>query len=109
MRRISFQIPESNRQLTTHPVRLMKTEKNATRILSVMIGTVFMAAFVGFLNGCASPGYEKGASASASLAESSQAIQTTSTRLDASLAALNDLITNPRPDLRPQYESFSAS
>src|SRR5262245_38495501 len=87
----------------------MNTQTTSIRILSRIVVTALAGTSFGFVSGCASRGYDKGASAAASLAASSQAIQTTSTRLDATLAALNDLINNPRSDLRPQYGNFSKS
>lgn len=63
----------------------------------------------GFITGCASANYKKGANTSAALTKSSDMITKGNTFIDESLANLNDLVSNPNPDLRKQFKAFNAS
>jgi hypothetical protein len=64
-------------------------------------------AAVGFISGCASDNYKQGADTAATLTQSSQMITKGNTLIDESLADLNDLVSNPYPDLREQFKRFN--
>jgi ABC-type transporter Mla subunit MlaD len=67
-----------------------------------------LAALPLILAGCASPDYDQGSKTASGLKESAAKIEATQAKLDQTLAALNDLVNNPKPDLRPQYKKFSS-
>jgi hypothetical protein len=56
--------------------------------------------------GCASPGYEKGNAAARALAQASAEVQVESRAIDAAVAALKNLVTEPAADLKPQFQAF---
>jgi chromosome segregation ATPase len=62
------------------------------------------------ITGCNSPG-GKGPALSSEAASSAQTVRDEllkgDSQLDATIAAFNDLTTNPRPDLQPQYRKFA--
>jgi len=66
-----------------------------------------LAAFVGFITGCASDNYNRSANTAATLTASSSMITKGNTLIDESLADLNDLVSNPYPDLRKQFDRFN--
>ena len=57
--------------------------------------------------GCKTTGTERAARASESLAALQAEIQKTSDQLGVSVTALDDLVKNPNPDLKPQFDTFS--
>jgi len=59
------------------------------------------------MTGCASDNYKKSADTAATLTQSSGMITKGNTLIDESLADLNDLVSNPYPDLRKQFEKFN--
>lgn len=59
------------------------------------------------ITGCASDNYKNSANTAATLNHSSDMIAKGSTLIDATLADLNDLIANPNPDLRKQFDRFN--
>ena len=63
----------------------------------------------GFIVGCATKGYKKAADTASALTKSSELIAKGNTVIDASLANLNDLVSNPQPDLRKQFKAFNSS
>ena len=73
-----------------------------------LLRSVFaLAAFVGFITGCASDNYNRSANTAATLTASSSMITKGNTLIDESLADLNDLVSNPYPDLRKQFDRFN--
>lgn len=64
-------------------------------------------AIAGLVAGCASDNYNKSAKTATALAESSATIEKSKALIDQSLADLNDLVSNPNPDLRKQYQRFN--
>jgi len=66
-----------------------------------------LAVVVGFITGCASDNYKQSANTAATLAQSSGMITKGNTLIDESLADLNDLVSNPYSDLRPQFKRFN--
>ena len=67
------------------------------------------AVILGLIAGCSSSGYEKAADTAASLSKSSEGITKSGALVDKTLAALNDLVNNPKPDLRKQFSAFNDS
>jgi hypothetical protein len=80
----------------------MKIKKLILNLFTLIIAT-------GFITGCASDNYKKGARTAAALTKSSDTITKGNTLIDKSLAKLNDLVSNPNPDLRKQFKAFNAS
>jgi hypothetical protein len=80
----------------------MKTKK-------LILNLFILAATIGLAAGCASTGNDKSASTVKSLAKSSRLIDKGTVLIDQTLANLNDLVTNPNPDLRKQSAAFSSS
>jgi hypothetical protein len=61
------------------------------------------------LAGCASAGYRRSEQTAFSLQSSANRIERAGLQVQLAVATLNDLINNPQPDLRPQFEKFSAA
>jgi hypothetical protein len=61
------------------------------------------------LSGCVSANYEKGEAAASGLKDAAVKVETGEKKVDETLGAMNDLVQNPRADLRPQYKRFSSS
>jgi hypothetical protein len=80
----------------------MKTKK-------LILNLFTLATVVGIATGCASTGNDKAASTAKSLAKSSKMIEKSNVLIDQTLAVLNDLISNPNPDLRKQFKAFNSS
>jgi uncharacterized phage infection (PIP) family protein YhgE len=66
-----------------------------------------VTAAVGFITGCASDNYKNSANTAASLNQAAGMITKGITLIDQSLADLNDLVSNPNPDLRIQFKRFN--
>jgi len=77
--------------------------KNNTLFLTVLSAAVLAT---GFITGCASDNYHKGAGTATALRHSSDLITQGGAQIDVSLAALNDLVSHPQPDLRKQFDVF---
>jgi hypothetical protein len=71
-----------------------------------LICTFVSFTAAGFICGCASDNYKRSANTAAALNESSGMITKDNLLIDESLADLNDLVSNPYPDLRKQYKRF---
>jgi hypothetical protein len=80
----------------------MKIKKLATNVFAV-------ALTAGLVTGCASANYNKSADTATTLDKSSAMIAKSRSQINDSLAALNDLVSNPQPDLRKQYDTFDAT
>ena len=80
----------------------MKTKK-------IILNLFTITAAVVLVTGCASTGYDKAASTSKSLTKSSCMIEKGNTIIDQTLAKMNDLVSNPNPDMRKQFEAFNSS
>jgi len=68
-----------------------------------------LATAVGLITGCASTGNDKAASTARALTKSSAMIVKGNTLIGQTLANLNDLVSNPNPDLRKQFNTFNSS
>jgi len=66
-----------------------------------------LAAAAAMITGCASDNYKNSASTAATLNQSAGLITKDNTLIDESLADLNDLVANPYPDLRIQFDRFN--
>jgi hypothetical protein len=80
----------------------MKTKK-------LILSLFTLATAVVLATGCASTGNDKAASTSKSLTKSSHMIVKANTLIDQTLAKMNDLVSNPKPDLRKQFDAFNSS
>jgi Protein of unknown function (DUF2959) len=60
-----------------------------------------------WLCGCASNGYRQSDAVSRSLHDAATDIRSESQAIDATVAALNDLVSQPATDLKPQFRRFS--
>jgi hypothetical protein len=73
-----------------------------------LLGNLFAIVIAaGLITGCASENYNKSVDTAATLHKSSDMIAKGSTQIDDALTALNDLVLNPLPDLRNQYQTFA--
>jgi hypothetical protein len=82
----------------------MKTKKMKTPAFAgLAIGLVVVLA------GCASAGYRRSKQTASSLQSSANRIERAGLQVQLAVATLNDLINNPQPDLRPQFEKFSTA
>jgi hypothetical protein len=75
------------------------------RVVQISICAVALLYF----NGCASANYQKADVAGECLRTASLKIDAENRSIDATLNALNDLVNKPSPDLKPQFEHFSAT
>jgi phage host-nuclease inhibitor protein Gam len=57
--------------------------------------------------GCASSGYQKGTKTAENIQATANQIGAVPAKIDATLAALNELVTKPQADLVPQFKAFS--
>jgi hypothetical protein len=80
----------------------MKMNKHILNLLT-------LAAAAGLAAGCASTGNDKAASTASALTESSGMIARANTLIGQTLADLNDLVSNPKTDLREQFKRFNSS
>lgn len=76
---------------------------------NLILNLFTLAAAAGLVAGCASTGNDKAASTASALTESSSMIAKGNTLIDQTLANLNDLVSNPQPDLREQFKTFNSS
>jgi len=81
----------------------------AMKIKTLLLSNLFAVVVTGLLSGCATPNYDKSAGTAVALKQSSDLIAKGDVQIDVSLAALNDLLSNPQPDLRKQYDTFANS
>jgi chromosome segregation ATPase len=58
--------------------------------------------------GCASTGYDSGTKTATNIQKAANKITALNTSVDTALNSLNDLVGNPKPDLRPQYKTFTS-
>jgi hypothetical protein len=64
---------------------------------------------LGWAVGCRSTGYHKGEVAGRGLQNASAEVELETRQIEATLAALKDLVDAPAPDLKPQFRRFSKS
>jgi len=69
---------------------------------------ITIVAASALLAGCATSGYESGAKTSKSIQKAADKIGELSKQVDSTMASLNDLVDNPKPDLRPQFKKFES-
>jgi hypothetical protein len=81
--------------------------KAAMQPIQLIRNLATLATAVGLITGCASDNYKNSASTAASLNQASGMITKANTHIDESLADLNDLVANPAPDLRKQFDRFN--
>jgi uncharacterized phage infection (PIP) family protein YhgE len=77
------------------------------KTIQIIRNLLTLTAVGGLMTGCASDNYKKSADTAATLTQSSGMITKGNTLIDESLADLNDLVSNPYPDLRKQFEKFN--
>jgi chromosome segregation ATPase len=82
----------------------MKTIK-----LKLIVTNFILAASLGIFAGCASHSYDKGAATATALQSSADQIAESSTKVNDTLAALNNLTFKSQGDLRDQFDAFSSS
>jgi hypothetical protein len=75
--------------------------------LKLFTNGLALVALSGFIAGCASKGYDKGADTAAALQSSAGKITDVSQSVTDTLGALNTLTYNPQGDLRVQYGKFT--
>ena len=86
----------------------MKTLIKSVRVIHWgQLSTVIAASLL--FAGCSSTGYDKSDAAAKSLRSAASEVQAQGRALDMTMTALNELVNKPSPDLKPQFQSFSAS
>jgi len=80
-----------------------------TRVLARIAQISTCAVALLYFNGCASGNYRKGDVAGECLKTAGLKIDAENRSIDMTVTALDDLINKPAPDLKPQFERFSAS
>lgn len=60
-------------------------------------------------NGCATRGYHAGERTAANLQSAATRIEAAGRQMDIAVTELDALVNNPQPDLRPQFDRFSAA
>ena len=70
---------------------------------------ITLVAVVVLIAGCATSGHDRADRAATSLNKAAQDIDKGSVQLDAVLAALSDLVSNPGTNIEPQFKKFSTS
>ncbi len=83
-------------------------QKDTTRVCRLSLTVMGVIALCA-MSGCRTTGYDKGDGAAKSLHKAAEQVQAETRQIDFTTAALNDLVNNPAPDLRPQYQRFSKS
>src|SRR5580658_9410632 len=68
---------------------------------------ITLGAAAELIAGCASDNYKNGAHTAATLNDSSGMVANGNRLIDESLADLNELVSNPNPDLRKQFNRFN--
>ena len=74
-----------------------------TTLMGLMAASLALA-----LTGCDSMGYQKGSKTGADIQAAANRIAALPNSIDQTIAALNDLVEKPQPDLRPQFKAFSS-
>jgi len=67
-----------------------------------------LATAVTLITGCATSGYESGTKTAKNIQKAADKIGALSKQVDVTLASLNDLVSSPKPDLRPQFKKYTA-
>ena len=80
-----------------------------TRSLYKFISVALLTGFAILIAGCASSGYRTSESTVSTLQSLATRIEGTGTQMDIAVTELNSLVHNPQPDLRPQFDRFSAA
>jgi len=90
---------------------MKKLDKVSGKLLFIILGQSATVAALVLLSGvgCKTTGYEKQTATGNSLRESADRIDLTQKKLDETMASLTNLVNNPNPDLRPQYQAFSGN
>ena len=89
------------------PTKQLYFTDERTLLRVVQISTCAVALL--YFNGCASSNYQKADVAGDCLRTASVKIDAENRSIDVTLNALDDLVNKPSPDLKPQFERFSAS
>jgi uncharacterized phage infection (PIP) family protein YhgE len=74
-----------------------------------LVSSVALAVAIAALAGCASEPESPAAKTGAKITEAADKINEGSGKIDATMAALNDLVNNPSGDLAPKFTKFNAS
>jgi hypothetical protein len=86
----------------------MQTQTISSLGLSILNRGLLTVALLTFA-GCSTTAYHKGDSASASMHQTSLAVQDENRSLNATMAALKDLTSATEGDLKPKFQHFSTS
>lgn len=79
------------------------------RTLTAYSPVASLVASLLILAGCTSTGHQKSEAAAGGLQSAADRIAQAQVMRGAMLVALNDLMDNPQPDLRPQFKKFTSS
>lgn len=86
----------------------MNTHRKSSNLFNV-IATGVLSIALCWVVGCRSNGYHKGEIAGRGLQKASAEVETETRHIEATLAALKDLVEAPGADLKPQFQRYSKS
>ena len=82
--------------------------RGKSSVLLPVIQTCVLSLALCWVTGCRSTGYHKGEVAGRGLQTASAEVETETRQIEATLAALKDLVEAPGADLKPQFRRFSS-
>src|ERR1043166_155224 len=85
-----------------------QNEKKSELLLKSTATIAFVLAVLS-LAGCSSTPYRKGDAAAMSLQDASSEVQGQSRALEVAMGTLDDLVTKPEMDLKPQFKRLSTA
>ena len=83
--------------------------KRSLQYIQVATCVVTCAAALILSSGCASSGYDKGNQTAQNIQTAANRIAALPAQIDKTVASLNDLVSKPQADLRPQFKQFTAN
>lgn len=86
---------------------LLRVRENGRVMKTIGWIQLAVATLAILAGGCASQGYHKSDAAADSLQNAAVQVDGEKIAIDSTVATLNDLINNPAPDLKPQFERYS--
>jgi ABC-type transporter Mla subunit MlaD len=83
--------------------------KRSLQYIRLTAGLATCAAALVLAAGCASSGYDKGNQTAQNIQTAANRIAALPGQIDKTMASLNDLVSKPQADLRPQFKQFTAN
>jgi len=80
-----------------------------TYSINKIISAAVLVSVLSGLVGCVTAGYRTSEQTAATLQALATKIESTGAQMDIAVTELNNMVNNPQPDLRPQFDRFSAA